>query len=162
MEITVRKAVKEDLPLLLTFEQGIISEERPYDPTLQDGTIHYYDVAQMIAADHVEVAVAVAGNRLVGSGYCRIEPASRPYLKHDKQGYLGFMYVDPAFRGQGINAKIVAFLKEWAYLQDVLELRLDVYADNEAAVKAYEKTGFKKHLVEMRMDLRDDPTYLAQ
>lgn len=162
MEIIVRKAVREDLPLLLTFEQGIITAERPYDPTLQDGTIHYYDIAKMITADNVEVAVAVVGTQIVGSGYCRIEPASRPYLKHDKQGYVGFMYVDPAWRGKGINGKILAFLKEWAYLQDVLEMRLDVYSDNEAAVKAYEKAGFKKHLVEMRMDLRDDPTYLAQ
>lgn len=162
MEIIVRKAVREDLPLLLTFEQGIISSEKPYDPTLQEGEIHYYDIAQMIAADHIEVAVAIVGNQIVGSGYARIEPASRPYLKHDKQAYLGFMYVDPAYRGKGINGKILAFLKEWAYLQDVLELRLDVYAENEAAVKAYEKAGFSKHLVEMRMDLRDDPTYLAQ
>ena len=162
MEITIRKAVKEDLPLLLTFEQGIITAERPYDPTLRDGAISYYDIAKMIEADHVEVAVAVAGTQIVGSGYCRIEPASRPYLKHDKQGYVGFLYVDPAYRGKGINGKVLAFLKEWAYLQDVLEMRLDVYADNEAAVRAYEKAGFKKHLIEMRMDLRDDPTYLAQ
>ncbi|WP_212003162.1 GNAT family N-acetyltransferase [Chitinophaga sp. HK235] len=162
MEIIVRKAVKEDLPLLLTFEQGIITEERPFDPTLRDGEIHYYDIAKMIEAEHVEVAVAVAGDKIVGSGYARIEPASRPYLKHAKQAYLGFMYVDPSYRGKGINGKILAFLKEWAYLQDVLELRLGVYSDNEGAVRAYEKAGFEKHLIEMRMDLRDDPTYLAQ
>lgn len=162
MEITVRKAVKEDLPLLLTFEQGIITAERPYDPTLKDGAISYYDIAKMIEANNVEVVVALAGTQIVASGYCRIEPASRPYLKHDKQAYVGFLYVVPEHRGKGINGKILAFLKEWAYLQDVLEIRLDVYSDNEAAVKAYEKAGFKKHLIQMRMDLRDDPTNLAQ
>lgn len=152
----------EDLETLLSFEQGIISSERPYDSTLQDGEIHYYDIAKMITASHVEVVVAVIGDTIIGSGYARIEPASRPYLKHTQQAYLGFMYVSPEHRGKGVNGKILVALKEWAYLQDVLELRLDVYSDNDAAVKAYEKAGFKKHLVEMRMDLNDDPTYLAQ
>jgi hypothetical protein len=34
--INIREAKLEDLNILLEFEQGIITAERPYDPTLQE------------------------------------------------------------------------------------------------------------------------------
>ena len=61
------------------------------------------------------------------------------------------MYVLPAYRGKGINKIIVQALQQWAITQNVFELRLDVYYGNEPAVKAYEKIGFSKHMIEMRL-----------
>ncbi|MFV8346542.1 GNAT family N-acetyltransferase [Flavobacterium sp. ZB4P13] len=148
--ITIRKAHRNDLEKLLEFEQGIITAERPFDPTLKEEKIHYYDIEKMISAPHIEVLVAEIDSELVGSGYARIETA-KPYLNHLNYAYLGFMYTDANHRGKGINAKIIEALKEWCNLQDVFELRLDVYNDNSSAIKAYEKAGFKKHLVNMRM-----------
>ncbi|NSL87750.1 GNAT family N-acetyltransferase [Chitinophaga solisilvae] len=161
MEIFVRKATIADLEVLLAFEQGIVAAERPYDSTLKEGNIHYYDIAEMIAAEDTEVAVAVAGEEIIGSGYARLENAKH-YRKHLQHAYLGFMFVRPEFRGRGVNTLILAALKEWAYLKGVTELCLDVYHNNEAAVKAYLKAGFKPSLLEMRLSLNDDPTWLAQ
>jgi GNAT superfamily N-acetyltransferase len=56
------------------------------------------------------------------------------------------MYTDPRHRGKGVNAVIEA-LKEWCRSQNITELRLDVYHDNPSAIRAYEKAGFKKHLL---------------
>ena len=151
-QIIIRKAKLDELDTLLSFEQGVIAFERPFDPTLQDGEIHYYDIAEMIKAPHIEVVVAEVNNEIAGSGYARIE-ASKIYLKHPKHAYLGFMYVKPGHRGKGINQKIIEALKQWAIGQGITELRLDVYNDNPSAIKAYEKAGFKKLLVEMRMGL---------
>lgn len=150
--IHIRKAILADLPILLEFEQGIIAAERPYDPTLKEGTFHYYDIAAMIAASHVEVLVAEYNGQVIGSGYAHIQDA-KPYLLFPKYAYLGFMYVDPAHRGKGVNKLIVEGLKAWASSQGIVEIRLDVYDENEAAVKAYEKAGFRKLLVEMRLPL---------
>lgn len=150
--VLIRKAVPADLPVLLEFEQGIITAERPYDNTLQPGTIHYYDIAAMIEASHVEVLVATYHHQLIGSGYARIEDA-KPYLIFPKQAYLGFMWVDPSHRGKGVNQLIIEGLKAWVISQGITELKLDVYAQNEAAVRAYEKAGFQKNLIEMRLPL---------
>src|ERR1700743_699094 len=151
-QITIRKAKLDELNTLLTFEQGVIAFERPFDPTLKEGEMHYYDIAEMIKAPHIEVVVAVLNNEIVGSGYACIEN-SKIYLKHPKHAYLGFMYVKPEHRGKGVNHKIIDALKQWAIGQAITELRLDVYNDNPSAIKAYEKAGFKKLLVEMRMGL---------
>ena len=153
-KIIVRKAISLDLPVLLEFEQGIITAERPFDNTLKDGEIHYYDIAAMIIADDVEVLVAELNNELIGSGYARIE-TSKVYLKHPKHAYLGFMYVKPEHRGKGVNKMILDGLTLWSKQQEITELRLDVYDENEPAVKAYEKAGFSKHLDLMRKGIAD-------
>jgi GNAT superfamily N-acetyltransferase len=150
--IHIRKAKLEDLNILLQFEQGIITAERPYDPTIKKGEINYYDIEKMITAAHIEVVVAEIGLKIVGTGYARIETA-RPYLNHDNYAYLGFMYTDPQHRGKGVNALIIGALKEWSRSQKITELRLDVYTDNASAINAYEKVGFKKHLLNMRVEL---------
>ncbi|HEX9509844.1 MAG TPA: GNAT family N-acetyltransferase [Puia sp.] len=154
-QITTRTATLKDLDTLLRFEQGIITTERPFDPTLKEGHIHYYDLAEMIAAPHVEVVVATLGEAIIGSGYARIEN-SKPYLQHARHAYLGFMYVSPDHRGKGVNQKIIDALKRWALSQNMTEMRLDVYADNLPAIRAYEKAGFVSHLIEMRLGLKEE------
>lgn len=142
----------QDLEILLVFEQGVINAERPFDHTLKKGMISYYDVKGMINNPLVEIVVAEMDEKVVGCGYCRIENA-KPYLQHPLHGYLGFMYVVPEQRGKGINKMIIEALSDWARSEKITELRLDVYHGNSAAIQAYEKAGFHKHMVEMRMGL---------
>lgn len=148
--LVIRKATLDDLNILLRFEQNIIEAERPFDPTLKAGEIHYYDLKQIISAAHAEVIIAELEGQLVGSGFARIEKA-KTYLEFEKYAYLGFMYVEPKHRGKGINHQIIEALKSWAATQGVTEIRLEVYHNNLAAVNAYKKSGFVEHLVEMRM-----------
>ncbi len=149
--ITLRPATTQDLPTLLKFEQGIISDERPFDPTHKDETIHYYDLPAMIESPLVELIVAELDGIAVGSGYARLEKA-KPYKKFEQFAYLGFMYVVPEHRGKGINAHVMGYLREWSKKQGVTELRLEVYCENEKAVRAYEKVGFMRYMYTMRME----------
>jgi GNAT superfamily N-acetyltransferase len=154
-QITTRKASLKDMGTLLRFEQGVISAERPFDSTLKPDPLHYYDITQLIEATHIEMIVAELNSEIIACGYARIESA-KPYLKHPVHAYLGFMYVEPAHRGKGVNIKIIEALKQWCVSQNITEMRLDVYYGNQPAIKAYEKAGFTKHMVEMRMGLNDD------
>lgn len=155
-QVVVRTATLDDLDLLLTFEEAIIEAERPFDPTIRTGAdVHYYDLKALISSPDVEVVVAEVGSEIVGSGYARIE-TSDVYLTHPKHSYLGFMYVVPEHRGKGINKKIIKALEAWSLSQGVTEMRLEVYAENVGAVKAYEKSGYAGLTVAMRKRLRDD------
>jgi GNAT superfamily N-acetyltransferase len=147
--IIVREATLDDLNALLQCEQGIVSWERPFDDTLKEGEIHYYDLAEMIVADHVYVVVAEYEDEVVGSGYARIEHA-KAYQKYEQYAYLGCMYVLPEFRGRGVNALVLAALTDWCRSKKISELRLEVYTSNQTAIKAYEKAGFKPILTWMR------------
>ena len=148
-EIIIREATAADLPALYRFEQGVINAERSFIERLKKGEVHYYDIVHMIGAPNIFLAVAEKNGELIGSGYARIEEAKH-YLDHPKHAYLGFMYVEPAFRGQGINYKIIDALLQWASSQGITESVLEVYYDNLPAIKAYEKAGFSKHMITMR------------
>lgn len=150
--LLVRQAHEGDLEALRRFEQGVINAERPFDETLKREAITYYDLAYMLASPHIQLLVAEKDGKLIGSGYARIETA-KPYLQHRQHAYLGFMYVEPAYRGQGVNKSIMNALESWALEKGVTELRLEVYNDNSTAISAYEKAGFLKHMIEMRKGL---------
>ena len=152
-DIKIRKATHEDLNQLYVFEQDLIRTERPFDPTIKEKT-HYYDLKEMITASHIHLVVAELNNRIIGTGYARLE-TSKHYLKHSTHAYLGFMYVLPEHRGKGINKEIMEALKTWIRSQNIAELRLEVYQNNISAIKAYEKFGFEKHILEMRTNLEE-------
>ncbi|RYY95262.1 MAG: GNAT family N-acetyltransferase [Chitinophagaceae bacterium] len=147
--ITVRTATAADLDTLFEFEQGVIRAERPFDPTLRAGHIHYYDLAALLDDAGADLVLAERDGNVLGSGYARVV-AAKPFNAHTHYAYLGFMYVRPEARGQGINALVLEALEERARARGLAELRLEVYAGNAPAIRAYEKAGFTPLLVEMR------------
>ena len=148
--IIIREAKSEDVPVLKEMEQGVIRAERPYDPTIRPDPVTYYDLDEMVASDDYYLVVAEKEGRILSSGYAAVRQA-RPYLDHRQYALLGFMFTLPNYRGQGINGRIIGELKKWAKTRGLKEIRLTVYVDNDPAIKAYEKQGFKKHLIEMRL-----------
>lgn len=109
MKIEIRPAEPNEIQTLLEFEKGIIAAERPFDSTLKEGEIHYYDLLELIESPNAEVLVAVVDNQLVGSGYAKILEA-KSYQTFSEYAYLGFMYVKPELRGQGVNQKVLESL----------------------------------------------------
>lgn len=148
--IKIRTAYLNDLPILLEFEQGIIRFERFFDVTLNVDPISYYDIKAMITNPDVEVVVAVCNNEIIGSGYASIEKA-KSYLRHHTYAYLGFMFVQPKYRGKGVIGVLIDNLKTWVNAKGIEEIRLDVYSKNTGALKAYKKAGFVVHLTNMRL-----------
>ncbi|MEZ4797270.1 MAG: GNAT family N-acetyltransferase [Flavobacteriaceae bacterium] len=154
MKPIVRKANEKDLPVLMQFMQGLVEAERTMDPTIKDGHIVYYDLTEIMNNEESDLFVVEINKELVASGYAKIKD-DRHYLKHQKQGYLGFMFVPEKHRGNGYNKLIMDALLKWCKDRNISEIRLDVYENNPSAIRAYEKAGLKRHLINMRMNLDD-------
>ncbi len=153
--MTIRPATIEELPILLDFEQKIIEAERPMDPTLiQDKKISYYNVEDYILSDHTEFVVTEIEGEIVGSGYGQIRDR-KEFFKQKQLGYIGFIYVKDQHRGKGVSQEIIKYLCDWFKSKNLEEIRLTVYDQNPRAIRAYEKVGFEKHLIEMRVNLKD-------
>ncbi len=149
MNVIIRIATLEDLPVLLEFEQQLISVERPMDISLeQHKKISYYDIGEFITSNNAQVFVAIMGTEIVGSGYGLIKE-NKPYFTENKFGHIGFMFVKSEHRGHGISKLVLHAIFDWFKTQHIRETRLQVYPNNPNAIKAYEKAGFKKNLVEM-------------
>ncbi|MBT8321379.1 MAG: GNAT family N-acetyltransferase [Eudoraea sp.] len=149
-DVIVREACLDDLQDLLRFEQELIQAERPFDPTIRQPPVNYYDLKAFLQDKNIGIYIAEYQGSLVGCGYGRAR-AARPYLDHEDYAYLGFMYTVPEYRGKGINQMVLKSLQSWAKKMGLNELRLTVYDENIAAIKAYEKAGFQKHIIEMRL-----------
>ncbi len=147
-----RPATLDDLPVLAEFLQMLVNAERPFDVTLREGDLIYYDLKELIESESSELLVLEMNDKLVGCGYAQIRPA-KPYQRHEEYAHLGFMFVLPEYRGQGLNQQLIEALKTWIRSKGLTEVRLQVYTDNQAAIRAYEKAGFKQIMTEMRYEL---------
>ncbi|NOW95348.1 GNAT family N-acetyltransferase [Mucilaginibacter sp. SG564] len=154
-QINIRKAELKDMDVLFEFKQALVESERPFDPTLKPGPLYYYNIPDLIEATDALLVVAEIDSIVIGCGYARIVD-SKPYLRHQQHAHLGFMYVMPGHRGKGVNKLIIDALKQWSQQQGITEIRLEVYAVNTAALKAYEKVGFVPHMLTMRLGLADE------
>ncbi len=150
MNYNLRAAIKEDLPTLLEFEQGIVAVERAFDVTLREGEIHYYDLAKILDNENAQVLVVESDAEIVAAGFVEIL-AAEAINKYDRYSSFRFMYVKEAHRKKGLNKMILDGLIAWSDARNIKEIKLDVYAENTAALNAYFKAGFKKTMVEMHL-----------
>ena len=152
-DFTIRTASSEDIPELLKFEQGVVEAERPVAMNLRDGHVVYYNLNELIDSPLSEIFVMEDEGKLVACGYIRIEE-SKPHNKSDRHGYLGFMYVLPSYRGCGLNKLVLDTLLEWGSEQGISTYELEVYAENKPAIRAYEKAGFQRNLIQMVLETK--------
>ncbi|WAC03397.1 hypothetical protein N7U66_07680 [Lacinutrix neustonica] len=66
-DIIYRSGTREDLPILLQFEQAIISFEREFDKNLKAPCV-YYDFEGLFSSPDTKIIVAQHHSKLIGSG----------------------------------------------------------------------------------------------
>ncbi|MFT5290915.1 MAG: ribosomal protein S18 acetylase RimI-like enzyme [Planctomycetota bacterium] len=152
MTVQIRPALRSDLSTLLTFQQGIVEYERPMDPTIKPETTGYYDIDALLDDQHALVLVAEVHGQSVGCCLGQLRE-DRAWSIHERVGYIGMVYVDDSARGQGICASMFSELEAWFRQQGVRRTKLEVYAENPSAIKAYEHAGMRPTLIEMCRDL---------
>ncbi len=150
--LIVREAGADDYHSLAALEQKVIDAERPYNASLKEKDAYYYDIEKLISDRHSRLVVGEVSGDIIATGYVQIRH-SKPALDHENHGYLGFMYVAEEYRGLGLNKVILEDLVSWGQQRGVTDFYLDVYAENNSAVRAYEKFGFRGSLLEMKLNL---------
>jgi ribosomal protein S18 acetylase RimI-like enzyme len=145
-----REANLGDLSQLLAIEQKIIEAERPFNSSIKSENTTYYDIEGLVLGSDSYLTVAEDTDMIIATGYAQIR-RSKASLNHDNHSYLGFMYVSPDFRGREINKDLVEQLIFWSKSKGVQAIYLEVYSENNSAIKAYEKVGFEPCLLEMKL-----------
>ena len=151
-KLNYREANPSDLPQLLNLEQLVIAAERPFNATIKPGKTFYYDLDHLLSSEDSYLIVAENEESIVATGYAQIRE-SKAAFRHQIHSYLGFMFVSPDCRGRGINQKLIDRLVTWGKGKGAEDFYLDVYAENEAAIRAYEKVGFSPCMIEMKLSL---------
>jgi RimJ/RimL family protein N-acetyltransferase len=116
----------------------VVARERAYigfleAPSLDESRSFW---SSMIEKDHPFV-LAVDSGAVVG--WCDVVPVPRPIFSH--VGTLG-MGLLPAYRGQGIGARLMTAALDASRICGLERVELGVFADNERARRLYAKMGF--------------------
>lgn len=149
-DIVFRTATINDKAALLRLEQLVVDAERPFNSHLKQPNAKYYDLDSLLSDSNATLIVGEVEGNIIATGYAQIRH-SKPSLTYSSHAYLGFMYVAPNFRGVGVNRAIIDTLINWSKLHNITDFHLDVYSSNQAAIKAYEKVGFKSSLMAMTL-----------
>ncbi len=101
------------------------------------GQAHY---SQMIDSPQAVCFVAVVGKKMVGflAGYTREATDTRLVKTADLQS----LYIEEAFRGQGLGTALTQQFVNWTSAQQVDTVTVSAYYANQKAVDFYQKLGF--------------------
>ena len=146
-EINIRSAELRDIPALdrLLYEvHKVHSDARP--DLFRAGAKKYTDeqLKEILQSDKTPVFVAEQEGQVVGYAFC----IHRQFVGDNNMTDVRTLYsddlcVDEAARGKHIGTKLYDFVLDFARRQGYYNVTLNVWADNKAAVKFYEKIGLR-------------------
>lgn len=70
-----------------------------------------------------------------------------------RQAYIYLVYVDPAYRRQGLGRKLMNHAKSWAKEHGYAQISLQVFLQNVPARKLYDGLGYKSSATLLTLDL---------
>jgi ribosomal protein S18 acetylase RimI-like enzyme len=117
----------------------------PLPQYLTDTTEQFFDPQQ------TPLFFVTEQDQLIG---CLWMGRARDQRTGDAQAYVFLIAVDPAHQRQGLGTYLLSKAREQTHAWGLSELTLQVYLDNQSALKLYEKLGFvvKSQLLSWTLD----------
>ena len=152
-EINIRSAELRDIPALgrLLYEvHKVHSDVRP--DLFKAGARKHTDeqLEEILQSGERPVFVAEQDGQVVGYAFCIPKQFVGDRSMTDVRTlYIDDLCVDEAARGKHIGTKLYDFVLDFAKRQGYYNVTLNVWADNKAAVKFYEKIGLRVQKIGM-------------
>jgi GNAT superfamily N-acetyltransferase len=163
MTATVRPAREADGPAIYRAWQALRTLNAGIDPRVIQVPVSEVEFMAGLRdgfnRPNARVFVAEAGGRIAGFISAAIE-VNQPDRLPERHVTVGYLYVDPAHRRQGVARALLEAVREWARsLEGVVHLEMTVLeADGEAA-RFWEAAGFRPFIQRLwaPLDAHDAP-----
>lgn len=151
----IRKAAADDVPRIKPLYRQIIARLAELAPLYRvDCEQEDEFIKNAIERENSDILVAEEDGGLVAFALLEgRETAHLAGVARRRCAFLMDICVDEKLRGQGIGSAMLAACEEWAREKNFEYLELNVLEANEAARRLYERTGYKKTVNVMRMEL---------
>ncbi len=161
MELKVRRAGKEDIPMILELLEQVDMVHHEGRPDLFKGPATKYNEAQLetiFQDDNTPVFVCVdEQNRVLGHAFCVHKQIQGDSVMTDiRTLYIDDICVDSRARGRHVGKTLYGHVIQYAREQGFYNVTLNVWTCNPGAMKFYEamglvpqKIGMEKILGEM-------------
>ena len=152
----IRKATKKDIPYIIEFWKELIACHRKnfwrsselfrYKKNSVSLVKKY--LTKLLRARNGRLFVADMDGKIVGYAEVSIKKLP-PIHVHDREAYVGVIFVDGLYRRKGIGTMLLKEAEKWAKGKGVFSLALTVFYKNKSAYVAYRKFGFREHNLKM-------------
>jgi GNAT superfamily N-acetyltransferase len=158
----IRRAVTADLQAVGRLGAMLLRAHHGFDadrfmsagPGAEGGYASFLST-QLDAHDAV-VLVADRDGQIVGYAYAGIEPRSWKELR-ERAGFIHDVLVDEGSRGAGIADMLMDAAITWVREQGVPRVLLWTAARNGQAQRLFVRKGFRSTMIEMTLELTEDP-----
>lgn len=108
-----------------------------------------------VATSDGVLLVAELEGRVVGYVGCIIDRYDGPEEAPDSAvyGYITDLYVEPAWRSQGIAQRLLAAAEAHARARGMTRLRIEALSNNQEALGAYRRFGFTPYVLTLEKRL---------
>ncbi len=142
-KIIFRRATKDDYNAVNTMTKELFEYHKNIAPKIfGNAEFQNYDTQDFVSEttdDDKSWFVAQCGDEVVGMLLCYIT-ANR----FDKiYCFVDYLFVHSEFRGCGIASGLMQKVEEFAKLNGVNSIQLNVWTQNECGARFYEKNGFR-------------------
>ncbi len=144
----IRKAIYDDVKKLNELLTLLIQDEKQYDEGINDNFVVTNMYENYIEDKTKLILVAEEDNNIVGYLYGKLEESDETYKY--KVAILDALYVIEEYRQKGIADSLINEFKNWAKLNNVNLLKVNVCSKNIKAKKLYEKHNFIMHSETLR------------
>ena len=146
--MTIRLAQPKDIPALIGLLEQILSVHHQARPDIFKESGEKYseeELEQLMAQDQTPIFVYEnADGQILGHLFVTIKEVSdNPVLHPIKTLFIEDLCVDQAVRGQKIGDQLYQFAVSYAKNIGCYNLTLNVWNDNEGALRFYQRQGMK-------------------
>lgn len=141
--ITIRRAEKKDIPILLSMNHEVFVDNKQYDDDLlmewsssEKGKTYF---SELLGDPQKYCLIAEESGH--PAGYIACSPKKYGYRK-SRYLEIDNMGVNPEFRSQGIGSKLISEVLQWAKSKGYEKLYVNAYFQNKKGVEFYRKNGF--------------------
>ena len=157
MDISIRRAVEADLPVIQALASGLLNYERENFDSSLDANWTFSEEAKkkyLVAINEKYTIIAENDGEPVGYLIGKIFSTPADSARVIKQAMLENIFVNAELRGSGIGQKLIQKFLDYCRSEGVDRVNVSVLAKNENTIKFYEKTGFLPRSLNLSMELK--------
>lgn len=153
--INIRKATLDDVPQIIEIWKDFMDYHRPMDSFWTRTKDAHKKVTSYIRSnlsnkDYL-IIVAEDGKRLIGYQIAQVMEHP-PILERVRHCLINDIAIIEPYRRKGIGRKMFNEARMWSRENNIDRIELQVVANNNKAIKFYEKLGLKSYLIRMYLD----------
>lgn len=156
METQLRKGRKTDLPEIVRLNGKLADIHAKTDSYFLPGSETREPVSRWLESvfeDKNALVLVVEKEEELRGYFIGLIEETKPFVRPDREGRISDAYLEPRFRGQGITGEALERFKKWLKGENIDSIRLSVHSENEEAIKAWRKLGFREYMKRMKIDI---------